>query len=212
MVLLGLLLFSATAYISYGPLPEPGEDAEPALLERAWFRFADTAPPREPDVIFVPAAQAAVERMLELAELKPDDVVYDLGCGDGRIVVTAAKLYGVRAVGVDIDPLRVAESRRNARTNGVDHLVTILHADIFDLDFSDATVVTLYLLPTLNVRLMPKLAQLRRGARILSFDFDMRGAKPELIEQVHLNGDDTISMGYISPRSIFRWIVPWEPE
>ena len=95
--------------------------------------------------------------MLELAEVKEGDVVYDLGCGDGRIVVTAAKKYGVKAIGFDIDPKRIEEARANVKANGVEHLVTIRQADIFELDLREATVVTLYLLPKLNVRLMPQL-------------------------------------------------------
>jgi SAM-dependent methyltransferase len=209
-VLWGALLLAAAAYFSYGPLPEDGDEPKPAPLERLWFRLTDSPAPRGPDVIFVPTPQAAVDRMLELAELKPGDVLYDLGCGDGRFVINAAKKYGVRAVGVDIDTLRVAESLRNVKANGVENLVTIIHGDIFELDFSEATVVTLYLLPELNVRLMPKLAQLRPGTRILSFDFDMRGAKPEVAEQIHQSHSEDSRMHY--PRWIFKWTVPWEPE
>ena len=206
MVLFGLLFVSATAFVTYGPLPGPDEEIVLSPLERWMFRWTDTNPAREPDVVFVPTPQAVVDRMLELAELKPGDVLYDLGCGDGRIVVTAAKKYGVRAIGVDIDPLRVAESRHNVRTNGVSGLVKILKADIFTLDFSDATVVTLYLLPELNVRLMPKLAQLKPGARVISFEFDMAGAKPESVVQVPATREGE------SPQRVFRWIVPWERE
>lgn len=217
-ILFGLLFIAGTAFFTYGPWPEPGEEREPAPLERWWFKLTDTQPFKEPDVIFVPTPQLVVERMLELAELKPGDVLYDLGCGDGRIVVTAAKKYGVRAIGVDIDPMRVAESRRNVRTNGVSHLVKILNADIFTLDFSDAAVVTLYLLPELNVRLMPKLAQLAPGTRIVSFEFEMAGAKPEQVVQVpSQRPPEPVSQAGSGtpeqpPHRIFRWIVPWEKE
>lgn len=220
-VLFGFLALAGAAYFTYGPLPEPGEDAPPAPLERWYFKVSKTDQLRDPDVIFVPTPQAAVDRMLELAELKPGDILYDLGCGDGRIVVTAAKRYGVKAIGVDIDPARVVDSRRNVRTNGVGHLVKILKADIFSLDFSDAAVVTLYLLPELNVRLMPKLAQLKPGTRIISFEFDMVGAKPERIEEIpstitYTNLVST-NQGYFRlpeqpPHRIYRWIVPWESE
>lgn len=209
-VLFGLLLITIAAFLCYGVLPEAGQDAKPAWVERLVFWMAETEPAREPDVIFVPTPQAAVDRMLELAELKPGDILYDLGCGDGRIVATAAKKYGVRAVGVDIDPLRVAEARRTVRTNGVAHLVTIRKADIFELDFSEANVVTLYLLPELNVRLMPKLAQLKPGTRIISFEFDMRGAKPQQVVHIDLNKPETPLNE--RPRVIYRWTVPWEPE
>lgn len=110
---------------------------------------------RTPDVIYVPTPYEVVEKMLEVAQVKKGDVVYDLGCGDGRIVVTAAKKYGVRAVGFDIDPERIKEARENVRKNGVEDLVRIEQKDIFTLDLSEATVVTLYLLPQLNVKLFP---------------------------------------------------------
>ena len=204
-VLWGLLLVSATTFVCYFPLTDIGADPEPSYLERAWFKADGARPPREPDVVFIPTPQTAVDRMLELAELKPDDVLYDLGCGDGRFVVTAAKKYGVRAVGMDINPLRVAQSRRNAKTNGVTRLVQFVQADIFEADFSEATVVTLYLLPELNVRLMPKLAQLRPGTRIFSFEFNMRGAKPVTVSEIRPEGR-------AEPYRIFKWVVPWESE
>jgi ubiquinone/menaquinone biosynthesis C-methylase UbiE len=182
--------------------------AATALAQTSDTRKAESAnnaaPNREPDVIFVPTPQPAVDKMLEMAEIKPGDIVYDLGCGDGRIVVTAAKKYGVKAVGVDIDPERIKESQENVRTNKVEKLVTIRHADIFELDFSEATVVTLYLLPSLNVKLMPKLARLKPGTRIVSYEFDMRGAKPkEVVRQ-------DFGRGYEA--TIYKWVVPWEPE
>ena len=111
--------------------------------------------------------------------------------------------------GVDIDPQRVREARENVRTNGVADLVTIKQADIFELDFSEATVVTLYLLPALNVRLMPKLAKLTKGTRIVSNDFDMKGAKPK--EVVNMEGHYEEDYGDIQ-RTIYKWVVPWEPD
>jgi precorrin-6B methylase 2 len=161
-------------------------------------------PEREPDVIFVPTPQEVVDRMLELAEVKTGDVLYDLGCGDGRIVVTAAKKYGVKAVGFDINPQRIRESKENVRKNGVEDLVTIKQADIFAQDLREASVVTLYLLPPLNVRLMPQLARLKPGSRIVSHAFDMKGAKPKKVEQV------PISSG--GERTIYLWVVPWEED
>lgn len=162
------------------------------------------APSRQPDVIFVPTPQSVVDKMLEMAEIKKGDVVYDLGCGDGRIVVTAAKKYGVKAIGFDIDPDRVKESLANVKSNKVEHLVTIRQEDIFTLDLREANVVTLYLLPDLNVRLMPQLEKLKPGSRILSHDFDMRGAKP--LQTVHL--DENNQEGH----TIYKWIVPWEKD
>ena len=173
-----------------------------------------TIPVKKPDVIYVPTPQAVVDKMLEMAEVKKGDVVYDLGCGDGRIVVTAAKKYGVKAVGFDIDPERIKEAREKVRTNKVEHLVTIRQEDIFTLDLREASVVTLYLLPRLNVRLMPQLAQLKPGSRIVSHDFDMTGAKPVQVQSLHTtsgqpDGDDWEGEG---DHTIYKWVVPWEKE
>ena len=136
---------------------------------------------REPDVVFVPTPQEVVEKMLELASVKKDDLVYDLGCGDGRIVVTAAKKYGCHAVGFDIDPERIQESRENVAKNKVEHLVKIEEQDIFKLDLSKANVITLYLLPSLNVKLIPQLEKLKPGSRIVSHAFDMKGVQPDKV-------------------------------
>ena len=171
-------------------------------------------PAKAPDVIYVPTPQAVVDKMLELAEVKTGDVVYDLGCGDGRIVVTAAKKYGVKAVGFDIDPQRVKEARENVRAAGVEHLVRIEQADVFTLDLREASVVTLYLLPQLNVRLMPQLAQLRPGSRIVSHDFDMRGAKPVQVLHVGATPGESADASYDedTDHTVYKWVVPWEPE
>ncbi|HIQ20039.1 MAG TPA: class I SAM-dependent methyltransferase [Planctomycetes bacterium] len=139
------------------------------------------APSREPDVIFVPTPREVVAKMLELARVTKDDLVYDLGCGDGRIVIMAARKYGCRAVGFDIDPERIKESRANVAKAGVGHLVKIQQQDIFELDLSPASVVTLYLLPSLNVKLIPQLEKLKPGSRIVSHAFDMRGVKPDKV-------------------------------
>ena len=161
-------------------------------------------PERSPDVVYVPTPQPVVEAMLELAGVKEGDVVYDLGCGDGRIVVTAAKKLGVKAVGIDIDPKRVEEARANVEENGVGDLVTIRQADIFQEDLSEASVVTLYLLPSLNVKLMPQLRQLEPGSRIVSHNFDMEGAKPERV--IHVEDEDG------DEHMVYLWTVPWEEE
>jgi SAM-dependent methyltransferase len=173
-----------------------------------------SAPAKAPDVIYVPTPQAVVDKMFEMAEVKTGDVVYDLGCGDGRIVVTAAKKYGVKAVGFDIDPQRVKEARENVQAAGVGHLVRIELADVFTLDLREATVVTLYLLPALNVRLMPQLAQLRPGARIVSHDFDMRGAKPVAVVHLNAGSGDAAETSYDedTDHTIYKWLVPWESE
>jgi SAM-dependent methyltransferase len=131
-------------------------------------------PNRKLDVWYVPTATEVVDRMLDLANVTPLDVVYDLGCGDGRIVIAAAKRYGTRGVGIDLDPARIREARANAKKAGVEGLVKFEVGDLFKTDLTQATVVTLYLLPELNRRLKPKLfAELRPGARVVSHDFDM---------------------------------------
>ncbi len=160
----------------------------------------------QPDVIFVPTPQDVVEKMLELAEVKKDDLVYDLGCGDGRIVVTAAKKYGCRAVGYDIDPQRIKESLDNVEKNKVGHLVKILQEDIFTLDLGQANVITLFLLPSLNVRLMPQLEKLRPGSRIVSYRFDMNGVKPDKVIQVKSEFDEGDTY------SIYLWTTPLKRE
>jgi SAM-dependent methyltransferase len=183
------------------------------LIEAADKAAAPAALVRKPDVVYVPTPQEVVDKMLELAEVKPGDVVYDLGCGDGRIVVTAAKKFGVKAFGFDINPERVKESLANVRSNKVEHLVTIKEADIFTLDLSEATVVTLYLLPTLNVRLMPQLEKLRPGSRIVSHDFDMRGAKPAQVVTMSTEEAGADDSGYDdADHTIYKWVVPWEKE
>ncbi|HPA17710.1 MAG TPA: class I SAM-dependent methyltransferase [Verrucomicrobiae bacterium] len=164
------------------------------------------------DVQFVPTPQAVVDKMLSMAGIKEGDVLYDLGCGDGRIVVTAAGRYGIKAVGFDLDPRRVAESLANVKSNSVEHLVTIQQADVFAVDLTPASVVTLYLLPKLNVRLMPQLAKLKPGSRILSHDFDMKGAKPIEVQTMGVEGQGGDEEYDDIQHTIFKWIVPWEKE
>jgi predicted RNA methylase len=174
-------------------------------LSPPWGQAQTPPKDKKPDVIFVPTPQNVVDKMLELAQLRKGDVLYDLGCGDGRIVVTAAKKYGVKAIGFDIDPQRIKEARENVASNGVGNLVEIRHADIFETDLKPANVVTLYLLPELNVRLMPQLKQLRTGSRIVSHDFDMRGAKPKQVITVRTDDEE-------EEHTIYFWTVPWEKE
>jgi cyclopropane fatty-acyl-phospholipid synthase-like methyltransferase len=151
---------------------------------------------RTPDVIFVPTPQEVVDAMLEVAKVTKTDVVYDLGSGDGRIPVTAAKKYGARAIGIDIDPQRIKEANANAQAAGVTDKVKFLNQDLFTTDISEATVVTLYLLPSLNVKLMPKLkAELKPGTRIVSHAFDMGDWKPE--QTLNVNG-----------RTVYYWTIP----
>jgi cyclopropane fatty-acyl-phospholipid synthase-like methyltransferase len=134
----------------------------------------EDAPVRKPDVWYVPTTPEMVDRMLRLANVQPNDVVYDLGCGDGRIVIAAARDFGARAVGIDIDPKLIRVARANAAAAGVADRVRFEVGDLFEADLREATVVTLYLLPHINRRLRPKLlAQLPPGARIVAHDFDL---------------------------------------
>jgi SAM-dependent methyltransferase len=155
--------------------PSPNDAGDPLELEaqREWEGG------KREDIIYVPTPQKVVDKMLEVAKVTSSDVVYDLGCGDGRIVVTAAKKVGAKALGFDLDPDRVSEARENVKRAGVSALASILRADVFSVDLRPATVVTLYLLPELNVRLIPQLEQLRTGSRIVSHDFDMKGVTPD---------------------------------
>lgn len=155
----------------------------------------------KPDVVYVPTPQEVVDKMLEMAKVTKDDLLYDLGCGDGRFVVTAAKKYGCRAVGYDISPRRVSESRGNVKKSNVEHLVRIEQKDIFTLDLSKADVITLFLLPSLNVKLIPQLDKLKPGSRIVSYRFGMRGVMPEK------------TVNFISPKdksqhTIYLWTTP----
>ncbi|MFC5462690.1 SAM-dependent methyltransferase [Massilia niabensis] len=126
------------------------------------------------DVPYVPTPQDVVDRMLQLAKVNKNDILFDLGCGDGRIVVTAAKNHGARCTGIDIDPERIAEAKENAKKAGVTDKVTFRVANLFETDLSTASVVTLYLLPTINTKLRPRLwQQLKVGSRVVSHAFDM---------------------------------------
>lgn len=151
---------------------------------------------RTPDVPYVPTRQNVVDAMLELAKVTKDDVLYDLGCGDGRIVITAAKEYGATGTGIDINPERIQEANQNARDAGVNGKVRFIEGDLFEEDFSPATVVTLYLLPSVNQKLRPKLLdQLKPGTRIVSHAFDMGDWEPD--QTVEVDGS-----------KLYLWIIP----
>lgn len=143
-------------------------------------------PARKPDVPYVPTPQPVVDKMLEMAKVGKNDVVYDLGCGDGRIVITAAKERGARGVGIDLNPQRITEAKANAETAGVNNQVKFIVGDLFTTDFSEASVVTLYLLPDVNRALRPQLwKQLKIGTRVVSHDFDMGPEwPPEKVERI----------------------------
>ena len=167
-----------------------------ALVAPSSAQQAAPVPLRSPDVIFVPTPQEVVDAMLTLAKVGPSDVVYDLGSGDGRIPITAAKTHGARGVGIDIDPQRIREATENLKTAGVADKVRFLNQDLFTTNISEATVVTLYLLPSLNLKLIPKLnAELKPGTRVVSHAFDMGGIKP-------------ISTQNVNGRTIYFWTTP----
>jgi hypothetical protein len=153
-------------------------------------------PQKHPEVPYVPTPQIVVDEMLKLAAVTSSDVVYDLGSGDGRIVITAAKKYGARGVGVDLDPERVKEANANAVTAGVTDRVKFVEQDLFETNLKEASVVTLYLLPAVNLKLRPKLlSELKPGTRVVSHRFDMGDWKPD--KTVEIDGS-----------KIYYWVIP----
>ncbi|NJM69350.1 MAG: methyltransferase domain-containing protein [Scytonema sp. RU_4_4] len=173
-------------------------EASPSTVEVQQKSPSTTQPTeRTPDVVYVPTPPEVVDRMLKIAKVSKNDILYDLGSGDGRIPITAVQKYGVKkAVGIDIDSQRIKEANENAKKAGVTDKVQFLQQDLFKSNFSEATVVTLYLLPELNVRLRSQLfKQLKPGTRIVSHAFDMREWKPEKVEQV-------------DGRTIYFWTIP----
>ena len=163
---------------------------------------------RQFDVPYVPTptTEEAVRAMLKLADVKKADIVYDLGCGDGRIVIAAAKTYGARGVGIDIDPNRIREAKENAKKADVENLVRFEENDLFQADFREATVVTLFLLRSVNLKLRPKLLQeLKPGTRVVSNTFDMGDWRPE--KEQSLPGADDDEAAYLSHK-FFLWTIP----
>ena len=167
-----------------------------AMLAVSFAVLPAAAQGRSPDVIYVATPPEVVEAMLRIADVRKGDVLYDLGSGDGRIAITAAKKFGIRATGIDIDAERIWEATQNAKAAGVTGMVEFRREDLFKADFRDATVVTLYLHPDLNVKLRPRLwSELRPGTRIVSHQFGMGDWVPE--KTLELNG-----------RTIYFWAVP----
>ena len=187
----------------YSQLQAVNAQAQPTAPTAPTTPTTPTAQPeREPDVPYVPTPEPVVAEMLRLANVKKGDVLYDLGCGDGRIVITAAQKYGIRGVGIDINPERIQEAQANAKKAGVTN-VEFRQQDLFKTNFSEATVVTLYLLPDINVKLRPQLLkQLKPGTRIVSHDFDMGQWKPDKTVQVQ---------GPNREHTIYLWTVPKQP-
>jgi hypothetical protein len=169
-------------------------------LTAALAQSAAPTPAKAPEVPYVPTHQDIVNEMLSMARVGPNDVLYDLGSGDGRIVIAAAKQFGTRGVGYDIDPERVREANENARKAGVSDKVRFVEGDIFGADIKDATVVTLYLLPDVNLRLRPKLlSDLKPGTRVVSHNYDMGDWVPEKSKRMDVNGTDHF---------VYFWTVP----
>jgi SAM-dependent methyltransferase len=183
------------------------------IVSTAALSWADATEKKdvEKDVPYVPTPQNVVDKMLEVAKVTKDDVVYDLGCGDGRIVCTAAKKFKCKAYGFDIDPVRIKESEANKAKldKDIQKLVTFEKKNIFDLDLSGVTVVTLYLLPDVNVRLIPQLKKLKEGSRIVSHDFDIRGVTADKGFPIKIKspGDS-----FKEDHEIYKWTVPLKFE
>ena len=182
-ILCGIILAASTAEIGCSEQPTSA-----------------TSSLREPDVHYEPTSPDVVQVMFRLANVKSGEVVYDLGCGDGRIVITAVREFGARGVCVDIDPQRIAESRENARAAGVTENIRFLNQDLFEADVSEASVVMLFLSPELNLKLRPKLLrELKPGARIVSHWHDMGDWKPQKVVRVRSSGRE---------RSVYLWTIP----
>ncbi len=180
------------------------------LLTVFGFWITGDVQERAPDVRFVATPPEVVKEMLDMARVTKNDVVYDLGCGDGRIVITAAKAYGARGVGVDIDPVRIKESRENATNAGVTDRVKFLQQDLFETNLSEATVVTLYLLVDMNLKLRPKMfRELRPGTRVLSHEYGMEDWKPDTVRRVR-----NVKIYYqpiypeVRDAYVYFWVIP----
>jgi SAM-dependent methyltransferase len=165
---------------------------------------AESTEARTPDVVYVGSPHDVVAKMLEVAQVKKEDTLYDPGCGDGRICVMAAKKYGCKAIGFDLNPVRLRESLENIKRNGVEKLVRVERKDIFTVDFSEATVVSIYLLPWMNKKLIPQFQKMKPGTRIVAHDYSIEGYPP----------DKTITMTSKQDaveHYIYLWTLPLKP-
>jgi len=173
-----------------------------------WFLFVPATVWPQDSIPFVPSPMLVVERMLQLAEVRKDDILYDLGSGDGRIVIEAAKKFGVKGVGVDLNPTLVEQARRRAAEEGVSHLVEFRATDGLTVDISQATVVTLYMFKWFNNEMRPKLQRLKPGSRVVAHDFDIDEWKPTKIEYVNPADDPSAELN--EPRTLYLWKVDVE--
>jgi SAM-dependent methyltransferase len=170
---------------------------------------AEALPPqqetsRTPDVVYVGTPYDVVAKMLQMAHVKKEDLLYDLGCGDGRIVVLAAKKYGCRGIGYEIDPERARAALENVGSNRVQRLVKIVEADLFKLDFADADVLSLYLLPEINQKLLPQFEKLKPGSRLVFHNYDLQGIEPDKSLRITSNEDN-------ASHSLFLYTIPLKP-
>lgn len=195
VAVLGALIIACGASAQNGEVRQPGQQAQQQASPETPKQTKEV----KKDVPYVPTPQNVVDEMLQLAKVGKDDVVYDLGCGDGRLVITAVKKFGARrGFGVDIDPERIAESNANAKAAGVTDRVNFAVQDLFQTDLKDASVVTLYLLPAVNLKLRPKLlSELRPGTRVVSHSFDMGDWTPQKTITVEPGG-----------QRLHLWIIP----
>jgi tRNA A58 N-methylase Trm61 len=194
-VSVGSLMLAGCTPTEQASSPQQGEASSTVEVQQ---RSTPTTQPAErtPDVVYVPTPPEVVDRMLTIAKVGKNDILYDLGSGDGRIPITAVQKYGVKkAVGIDIDPQRIKEANENAQKAKVTDRVQFRQQDLFTSDFSEATVISLYLLPELNVKLRPQILKLKPGTRIVSHAFDMGEWKPDKVEQV-------------DGRTVYFWTVP----
>lgn len=156
----------------------------------------------KPDIGFIPTPTVVIEGMFDLLQVMPQDVIYDLGCGDGRILIAAAQQFGAQGVGIDVDGDRIQEATAHAIAAGVSDRVTFYHQNLYDSDFSPATIVILYLLTHLNLKLKPQLLrQLRPGTRVVSHDFDMGDWTPDQVIQIAIEADEIATLYY--------WVMPF---
>ncbi|MBW3625205.1 MAG: methyltransferase domain-containing protein [Armatimonadetes bacterium] len=199
-----MIVAIGTVYFAQNRFSWAGSDRAPVAqdgTERAQLAQADADEERpDLDVPYVPTPEPVVNKMLQMVKVNKNDMVYDLGCGDGRMVVTAAKRYGARGLGVDIDPQRIRESRANAKAAGVTDKVTFLQKDLFTMDISPASVMAMYLLPSVNLKLRPQMyRQLKPGTRIVSHDFDMGNWQPDQV---------AIVKGPDRQHTLYHWVIP----
>ncbi len=200
-----LILAGCNLQRQFDPQVSEGEKAtQPATNAGQTPTLSPTSEPQaqkpKADVPFVPTPQNVVDEMLRMARVGENDVLYDLGSGDGRIVITAAQKFGTRGTGIEIEPELIAQSLDSAKKAGVEERVKFLQQDLFETDLGDATVVTLYLLPEVNLKLRPKLlSQLKPGTRVVSHNYDMGEWEPERVEQVKSQTGEHV---------LYYWVVP----